>query len=669
MGRDRDTEASTIAALGPGLSNEEFRRRLPVYAHRQDILYVLEAHQVVILVGQTGSGKTTQIPQYLHEAGWTGFPAGDKEGGPLMIACTQPRRVAAISVASRVAEEINCELGSTVGYSVRFDEKCSPQTRIRYMTDGMLFRETLFDPLLSRYSVVMIDEAHERTIYTDLLLALLKKIIKQRAELKIIVSSATMDALQVFAYFGGTEGGAKILKVQGRVFPVDVFYLQDNVMDIPEEAASTVIKINEKFETREGDILAFLPGREEIEQCARILQDACPMRNLIILPLHAALSLDEQIKVFSPPPRGFRRVILATNIAEASVTIEGIVFVLDSGLVKQKVYDPTSGLESLVTTSISKASAQQRAGRAGRTRPGMAFRLYTEEHFEAMSEQSIPEIQKCNMAPIVLQLKALGIDNISNFDFMSPPTPSTLARAYEFLYSMGAISRNGHLTGEVGVRMAELPVDPMLARMLIASSEFNCANEAATIVAMICAQPVFVNVGGGQRRALDESKRKLGVGEGDLLTLLNIHRQYLANNKSAKWCSRHHLSPRALQKASHIRTLLLRYMERFGLLRINYRLHESSAADLVKCIVRGLFANAALAQPDGSYRSIRDGLILHIHPASVLFKRVPSCVVFYEMLQTAKCYMRDVTVVEMEWLSDLAPEYYELSTRRQGPCT
>lgn len=639
------------------MSMEQFRHTLPVSRHRRELLYLLEHHQVVILHGQTGSGKTTQVPQYVHEAGWTGVR---------MVACTQPRRVAAISVATRVAEECGSELGELVGYAVRFEEKCGPTTRIKYMTDGMLFREALFDPLLSRYSVIMIDEAHERSLYTDLLLGLTRKILRRRTDLKVIISSATMDAEAFLKYFSGPQAlSPVILSVQGRMYPVDIFYLQSGCVEVAEEAAATVCKIHRQ--EGPGDILVFLAGKDEIDRCIALLNEdgkslvSKDRQTLCALPLHASLPLSVQMKVFEAAPKGTRKVIVATNIAEASITIDGIVYVVDGGLVKQRVFNSTAGIDVLLTTPVSQASAQQRAGRAGRLRPGKAYRLYTEEHFRSLRPNSVPEMQKCNLASVVLQLKALGIDNILGFDWMAPPPPDSLASALEFLWALGAIDGDGRLTATVGVIMAELPVDPMIARMLIASSEFNCGAEAATVAAMLSAQPIFVNVPGSSQRALEEAKRKLGVAEGDLISHVNIFNMYQQQEAPAKWCARHFLSHRALQKAVRIRKLLARYMARYGL-----KPTESAAnvGNVLHCLVKGLFANAAIAQPDGSYRSIRHGRPLYIHPGSVLFRRVPACVLYYEMMETSKPYMRDVTVIESEWLAELAPNYYEFRRMR-----
>lgn len=651
-GEDEEEAEPTLLMKAYGaapqtMSIEQLRATLPVAKHRGELLFLMENHRVVILHGQTGSGKTTQIPQYLHEAGYS-------RGG--IIACTQPRRMTAISVANRVAEETGEPFGQLVGYAVRFDDKCSPEeTRIKYMTDGMLFREALFDPLLQQYSVIMIDEAHERSLYTDLLLGLLKKIIRRRDDLWVIVSSATMDAEAFQKYFEATARTA-ILSVQGRMFPVDVFFRTPDEedsehVDVIELAAETVLRIDKEESTSAGDILVFLPGKEEIERCASLIDGG---DSLVVLQLYASLPLDLQMLVFQPAPRNRRKVILSTNVAEASLTLEGIVFVVDCGLVKQKIFDPRNSQEYLLTTPISQASAQQRAGRAGRLRPGKAYRLYSEAKFASFDPLNIPEIQKCNLSQVVLQIKALGIDNLLAFDWLSPPEAESLASALELLYALEAIDDQGRLTPYVGVIMAEMPVDPIVAKILITSNEFGCGSEAVTLAAMLAARPVFVASGG--QRGLEEAKRRLAVAEGDLISLVNIYQLFTDQKDPAKWCARNMLSYKALQRARRIRALFCRYMEKHGL---SWTTRCKSVQDLQYCLLRGLFANVALAQSDGSYRSLRHGTRLHIHPSSVLFRRLPTCLLYYELVETGKCWMRDVTVIEQEWLAELVPSYYE----------
>ncbi|KAI8825220.1 P-loop containing nucleoside triphosphate hydrolase protein [Fimicolochytrium jonesii] len=640
-------------------SLSEQRLRLPIYKNRKQILYLVEKYQVVVVVGQTGSGKTTQVPQYLHEAGWTA------QGH--VVACTQPRRVAATTVATRVADEMGVVLGQQVGYTIRFDD-CSDSTttRIKYMTDGMLFRETLLDPLLTKYSVIMIDEAHERTLYTDILVGTLKKILKKRPELRVIISSATLDAEAFYDFFNTNttedvmQDNAVIMSMEGRMFPVDICYLQEPSSNYLTTVVETVFKIHEKEPA--GDVLVFLTGRDEIDTAISLINERAhtygPTHQISALPLYGGLTFEEQLAAFEPPERGTRKVVVSTNIAEASVTIDGIVYVVDAGFVKLRAYNPKTDMESLMVSTISQASAQQRAGRAGRTRPGKAFRLYTEAAFNNLPTNGIPEMQRSNLAPLVLQLKALGIENVLYFDFVSPPPVSNLTKALELLYSLGALDDYGRLTMPFGMHLAEFPVDPLLATMLLNSLKMKCAEDMLTIAAMLSVQSVFVG-GDGQRREAEEERRKFAVEEGDHITYLNVYNAFLRHNRSPKWCYHHLLNHKSLQRAVAVRAQLRKYLARFGMPI------ESANGDIDvirKCIVSGYFSHAAKLRPDGSYGTVLHNEILHIHPNSVLFRRSPAWVVFHEVVETTKPFMRDLTVIEPDWLTELAPHFYERKT-------
>eukprot|EP00002_Diphylleia_rotans_P021253 TRINITY_DN413_c0_g1_i2.p1 TRINITY_DN413_c0_g1~~TRINITY_DN413_c0_g1_i2.p1 ORF type:complete len:456 (-),score=95.66 TRINITY_DN413_c0_g1_i2:866-2233(-) len=414
------------------LSVVEQRQRLPTFSYRTQILYLVEKYQTVVIVGHTGCGKTTQIPQYLHEAGWT--------SGPRMVACTQPRRVAATSVASRVAEEMNVPLGQEVGYTIRFDDKSDPhRTKIKYMTDGMMLRETLMDPLLSRYSVIMVDEAHERSLYTDILIGLLKKIQKRRPDLRLIISSATIDAELFKNFFNTNTSGdpskdtATILSVEGRQHPVDILFSMEPVDDYVQEAIRVVNEIHSN--EPDGDILVFMTGQEEIDRVTQALmeQAAGSSHRMRVYPLYSQLPYERQMRIFDKMPRGVRKVIVSTNIAETSVTIDGIIYVVDCCFVKMRAYNPKSGMESLVVNPVSKAAANQRAGRAGRTMAGKCYRLCTEKDFKSLLDSTTPEMQRSNLTPVVLQLKALGIDDILHFEFLSPPPVESMIRALEVI--------------------------------------------------------------------------------------------------------------------------------------------------------------------------------------------------------------------------------------------
>ncbi|CAO3628301.1 unnamed protein product [Mucor hiemalis] len=675
---DRDTENETGEAVIAHaekqyrhLTISQQREQLPVFKLRKELLYVIEKYQTTIVVGQTGCGKTTQIPQYLMESGWA--------TNGQQIACTQPRRIAATSVAQRVAEEVNCTLGSEVGYLIRFDDQTSDRTKIKYMTDGMLFRETMIDPLLTKYSVIMIDEAHERSLYTDILIGVIKKIQRKRPELRVIISSATMDSEQFFKFFNHNSSKdpakdtATIISLEGRMFPVDILYSESPVVDYMEKTIQTVFDIHTKEPA--GDILVFLTGREEIDNVVSEIYDrgkTLPEHSLAVmpLPLYAGLTVDEQLQVFEATPKYTRKIIVSTNIAEASVTLEGIVYVIDTGFVKIRAYNPKTGMEALVVTPISKASALQRAGRAGRVKPGKAFRLYTEETYNSLRDTSIPEIQRSNLAPIILQLKALGIDNVLRFDFITPPPAELMTRALELLYSLKALDGVGRRTIPLGVQLAEFPVDPMLGKILLASKEFGCSHEIVTIAAMVSVQNIFINPPKVPKEIIQEARRKFWVEEGDSLTLINVYNAFInKGNKSGKWCHDRYLNFKALSRAMAIRLQLMKYLKRFDIPLVSASSKYPKTAeglleasrDVRKCITSGYFSQAAIAEPDGSgrFRTIRDNVLLQIHPNSVLFNRNPKCVVFHEVIETTQAYMRDLTVIEPDWLAELAPHFYE----------
>ncbi|CAI5767895.1 pre-mRNA-splicing factor ATP-dependent RNA helicase DHX16 [Podarcis lilfordi] len=420
------------------LSIQEVRRSLPIFPYRADLLAAIAEHQTLIIEGETGSGKTTQIPQYLFEEGYT------QKG--MKIGCTQPRRVAAMSVAARVSQEMGVKLGNEVGYSIRFEDCTSERTVLKYMTDGMLLREFLTEPDLSSYSVVIIDEAHERTLHTDILFGLIKDIARFRPELKVLIASATLDTERFSTFFDD----APIFRIPGRRFPVDIFYTKAPEADYLEACVVSVLQIH--VTQPRGDILVFLTGQEEIEACCEMLQDRCrrlgsKIAELLVLPIYANLPSDMQAKIFEPTPPGARKVVVATNIAETSLTIDGIIYVIDPGFCKQKSYNARTGMESLIVTPCSRASANQRAGRAGRVAAGKCFRLYTAWAYKnEMEETTVPEIQRTNLGNVVLLLKSLGINDLIHFDFMDPPPHETLVLALEQLYALGALNHLGELT-------------------------------------------------------------------------------------------------------------------------------------------------------------------------------------------------------------------------------
>ena len=624
---------------------KEQRESLPIYRLKRELLNAIADNQVLCVVGETGSGKTTQMTQYMVELGLA------KKG---IIGCTQPRRVAAVSVAKRVAEEYGCALGEQVGYSIRFDDMTSPETMIKYMTDGMLMREYLADNDLRRYSALMLDEAHERTVHTDVLFGLLKDLCRRRPDFKIIVTSATLDAGKFSEYFFSCP----IFTIPGRTFPVEILYVKEPESDYLEACIITVMQIH--LDQPAGDILVFLTGQEEIDTCCETLYtrmqalgDLAP--ELIVLPVYSALPSEVQSRIFEPAPTGARKCVVATNIAEASLTIDGIYYVVDPGFSKQNAFNPKLGMDSLVISPISQASAKQRAGRAGRTGPGKCYRLYTEQAFKTeMLPTNIPEIQRSNLGNVVLQLKAMGINDLLGFDFMDPPPVATLVGALESLHALGALDEEGLLT-RLGRKMAEFPLEPNLSKMLILSVDLGCSEEILTITSMLSVENPFYRPRDKQSQA-DMKKAKFHQAEGDHLTLLAVYKAWEAAKFSNPWCFENFVQARSMRRAQDVRKQLLTIMDRYRLLLIsagkNYKL-------ICKAITAGFFTNAAKKDPQEGYRTLVDQTPVYIHPSSALFQKNPEYVIYHELVLTTKEYMRNIMVIDAKWLIELAPAFYK----------
>lgn len=567
-----------------------------------------------------------------------------------------------MSVAQRVAAEMDVKLGQEVGYSIRFEDMTSPRTVLKYMTDGMLLREAMNDNTLSRYSTIMLDEAHERTMATDILMGLLKEVVLRRPDLKIIIMSATLDAQKFQRYFND----APLLAVPGRTHPVEIFYTPEPEQDYVEAAIRTVLQIHATED--EGDILLFLTGEEEIEDSARKIAleademvreaDSGPLK---VYPLYGSLPPHMQQRIFEPAPgprraggRPGRKCIISTNIAETSLTIDGIVYVVDPGFSKQKIYNPRIRVESLLVSPISKASAQQRAGRAGRTRPGKSFRLYTEGAFKKeLIDQTYPEILRSNLSSTVLELKKLGIDDLVHFDLMDPPAPETLMRALEELNYLACLDDDGNLT-QLGRLASEFPLDPALAVMLISSPEFYCSNEILSITALLSVPQVFVRPA-SQRKRADEMKNLFAHPDGDHLTLLNVYHAFKgaeAQENPKQWCHDHFLSLRSLQSADNVRMQLLRIMERSELEMISTPFEDKRYYENIRrALCTGFFMQVAKKETQGKnqYMTIKDNQNVLLHPSTVLSFEA-EWVLYNEFVLTTKNYIRTVTAVKPEWL-------------------
>ncbi|KAK9476674.1 P-loop containing nucleoside triphosphate hydrolase protein [Lipomyces japonicus] len=627
------------------------RASLPIYKYRTDLLDAFENFQVLIIVGETGSGKTTQLPQYLHEAGYT---KDNKKVG-----CTQPRRVAAMSVAQRVAEEMGVKLGNEVGYSIRFEDKTSEKTVLKYMTDGMLLREFLTDPELSGYSALMIDEAHERTLATDILFGLLKDISRFRKDLKLLISSATMDAQKFSEFFDD----APIFEIPGRRYPVDIYYTPQPEANYVQAAINTIFQIHSS--NQPGDILVFLTGQDEIDTMQESLTDICHklgnrIAELVICPIYANLPPDLQAKIFEPTPKGARKVVLATNIAETSITIDGIVYVIDPGYVKENVYNPRTGMESLVVTQCSQASANQRAGRAGRVGPGKCFRLFTKwAFFNELPQNTTPEIQRTNLESVVLLLMSLGINDLLNFDFMDPPPTETIVRSLEHLYALGALNDRGELT-KLGRQMAEFPTDPKFSKAIIVSDKYECVEEVLSIISMLGEASTLFYRPKDKKLHADKAREAFVRPGGDHLSLLEIWNEWVDTEYSQQWAAENFLQIKSLTRAHDVRDQLARLCERVGVKLSSSGTQDQGLLNIQKAITAGFFTNTARLTRNGeSYRTVKTGQTVHVHPSSVLFKKKPKWILYHELVLTSKEFMRNCMPIQPQWLTEVSPHFYK----------
>lgn len=630
----------------------EQRQFLPIFSVRDELLQVIRENQVVVVVGETGSGKTTQLTQYLHEDGFSTYG---------MIGCTQPRRVAAMSVAKRVSEEMECELGDKVGYAIRFEDVTGPNTIIKYMTDGVLLRETLREADLDQYSAIIMDEAHERSLNTDVLFGILKQVVARRRDFKLIVTSATLNAQKFSDFFGSVP----VFHIPGRTFPVNILFSKTPSEDYVDAAVKQAMVIH--MTCGPGDILIFMTGQDEIETACyalaeRMQQLEASAKNtatpLAILPIYSQLPADLQAKIFQKAEEGVRKCVVATNIAETSLTVDGILFVIDSGYGKFKVYNPRMGMDSLQVFPCSQAAANQRAGRAGRTGPGTCYRLYTETAFmNEMLPNPVPEIQRTNLGNVVLLLKSLNVENLLDFDFMDPPPQDNILNSMYQLWVLGALDNVGGLA-PCGRKMVEFPLDPPLAKMLLMGDELQCLNEVLTIVSMLSVPSVFFRPKDRAEES-DAAREKFFVPESDHLTLLNVYKQWKANQYRGDWCNDHFLQVKGLRKAREVRSQLLDILK-------SQKIPLSSCGsdwDVIrKAICSAYFHNAARLKGVGDYVNCRTGMPCHLHSSSALYGLgyTPEYIVYHELVLTTKEYMQCVTAVEPHWLAELGPMFFSV---------
>ncbi|XP_055531945.1 ATP-dependent RNA helicase DHX33 [Wyeomyia smithii] len=622
------------------------RQSLPIFHVRKQIVDGVKRHQTMVLLSDTGSGKSTQIAQYLYE---------ESVNQGKMIAVTQPRRVAAITVAKRVAQEQGGTVGDVVGYTVRFEDVTSENTQIKFMTDGILFREALTDQLLKNYNIIILDEAHERTIATDVLFGIVKKAQQIRRTkllepLKVVVMSATMNVDHFTKYFNNCP----TLYLRGSNYTVKIFQCLDNVHYL-EACITTIFQIHEHQNSSNGDILVFLTGQEEIESTASLVRRLAKTiyqrdhLRLVVYPMYAAMSQHSQMDAFLPAPPFTRKVILATNIAETSITIPGIKYVIDCGRSKVRVFNSLTGIDTLQVEWISKAQAWQRTGRAGRIEDGECYRAYSSNEYKAMEAHSKPEILRCNIAASVLQLLALGIDS-RQFDFLDKPPTDTIDSALQELKELGAIlSVETPALTPLGWKMAKLPLDPKYSKILLSASEFGCLEEALSIVAMLSSENVFLS-SNQKREQLLTAHAKFHAKCGDHITLLNVFNEYRTKDKPKRWCFDNFLLERNLSHAAAVRQQLVDICQKLGLKSTTC---HNDPVPVVKCLLSGLYKNVATLQMDNSYIGMFSRARCRIHPSSVLAGRArPAYLLFTELIKTGNSYLRTVSELEYQWIMD-----------------
>jgi ATP-dependent RNA helicase DHX8/PRP22 len=675
---------------------------LPIAVEKDHILELLEKNQFLVISGETGCGKSTQLPQYIYQliqtkkqhttsdvSTETTIPF-DTDG---IIGVTQPRRVGAVSVSRRVAEEMNFTLGRQVGYTVRFDDRSSPKdTQIRFMTDGVLLREFVSDPFLKRYSVIILDEAHERSLQTDILLGLLRQLaVKKRPNLRVIVTSATLDLEKFSKFFMNCP----VLQVPGRLHEVQIVY-SDDIKSIRTQyyvdaAVDAALEVHRTQPL--GDVLVFLPGQEDIDRACKLLgeridlfhEDGIELFDVVILPVYSALAPELQYRIFQKTPENCRKILFSTNICETSLTVDGIVYVIDPGLVKQKQFTPGFGqvsVDSLVIVPISKVAATQRAGRAGRTQKGICWRLYSEAAFQnELVEETLPEIQRTSLNSTILLLKEIGVSDPFRFHFLDRPSSQLIADAIVRLYQLDALDSTGSLT-DLGHRLCNFPLEPSLGKLLLVSAQYGVEKDIATIVAMLSSENIWRYPGNGsedEKERFEQIKAGFSSTFGDHVSLLFIYDEWEGHKFSAKFCNENYLNLRSLKSASSIREQILSILhdvlsrERKSNQRRSRPSEESSVTLARRVIAECFFMQCAHLVGDRNYRlwghSSGSSLAkssVWIHPGSCIARKdkLPEWLIFDEIVQTSKPYMRRVCQIEYEWIKSLLPKLNAINIKK-----
>ena len=673
------------------LPKPEFDNTLPVHEKLDEIKKAIAENQVTIICGETGSGKTTQLPKICLELG---------RGVAGLIGHTQPRRLAARSVAERIAEELKSEIGSAVGYKVRFTDHTSRDACVKLMTDGILLAETQTDRYLAAYDTIIIDEAHERSLNIDFLLGYLKQLLPRRPDLKVIITSATIDAERFSQHFNG----APVLEVSGRTYPVEILYrplTSKDEDDAEVELTDAIVDAADELARHgEGDILVFLPGEREIREAAEALRKSTLRRNDEILPLFARLSHAEQHKIFHPSGAK-RRIVLATNVAETSLTVPGIKYVIDTGLARVKRYSARAKVEQLHVEKISQAAARQRSGRCGRVSAGVCIRLFSEEDFNSRTEFTDPEIVRSNLAAVILRMAALNLGDVAAFPFLEMPDSRYINDGFQVLLELGAVNEHNHLT-KLGEQMARLPIDPKIARILLAAKKHDCMAEILVIASALSIQdprerPLEA------RDAAAKAHERFTDKQSDFLAYLNIWDSFqrerdkgLSNKQLVQWCRQYFLSHLRMREWRELHHQLAQTAIEMGLTtkeaafrrppeikqltssenagdqdlsaklkqkQLDKKQHraqiraskEAGYEQIHRALLTGLIANVGMKSPDGNDYTGARGSRFHLFPASALFKAKPKWVMAAELVETTKLYARDVAAIQPEWIEQEAP--------------
>ena len=632
-------------------------KKLPVYEQKQRILDTLKDNQVIVVQSPTGSGKTTQIPVILYEAGYA-------QSGT--IAVTQPRRIAALSVSEFISKQLNTTYPGLVGYKMRFEDKTDATTKIKIMTDGILLQEMKLDPWLSKYSVIMVDEAHERSLNIDFVLGLLKRVLAERKDFRVIVSSATMNAEAFSAYFDGCP----IVTIDTITYPVTIVY------DTPSIPASTISEaatdalltkicntVDRILANNEpGGILIFLPGEKIIKDCLWKLDHSPFSRKIHTLPLYGRLAKEEQEKVFDPAPFGKKKVIISTNIAETSVTISDITTVIDAGLAKLNFYNPRTFTSSLNETAISKASCNQRKGRAGRTQPGICYRLYSRKDYDTRPMYTTEEIYRTDLSEVVLRMAELGITDFQNFDFISPPGIEGIIGAVDTLNMLKALDSDNTLSS-IGKLMVEFPLEPRISRIIIeAIMKYpNVLEEALIAAAFLSANSPFLLPQGEEMEAR-KAHHNFRDMQGDFVSYLNIFKSYTSSPDKEKFCKKNYLDDRVMAEIENINVQLKDIVSKMNIPIMG----GGNKGDYLCCIASGMIQFVCIRTGKNTYRSLTADKIC-IHPGSVLFRQDPLFIVAGEIVRTSRMYAMSVSPLTKSLLHQISPSLLNLLENTKSP--